>query len=164
VHSALATVAPFGVYEGSFADRNPAVCLLTDTVVGATDLIVGRFGWADPVTGEVSNAQIAGAPLGVVMPRPGTWALTYCQPAPPGYGPPYRYLRAGKPVTLWVSGDFYLRFVQGAQIGNRVYADPATGLAYGSNVGGGFVETQFTVTTNTRVCGLGIVSPYIITS
>ncbi len=149
--------APFGVYEGSFASRNVVACMIANTVVGAVDIAVGRFGWSDPVTGEVSNAQIENGQLGIIMPRPGRWDLTYWQRG-------IYYLRAGKPVTLWVSGDFYLRFPQAAFIGNTVWVDPATGIAYGSNVTGGYVQTKFTVTTNASVGGLAVVSPYMVMS
>ena len=149
--------APFGVYEGAFADRNPVACLCPSTVVGSQDIAVGRFGWADPATDEVSNAKIVGALYGIVMPRPGTWELTYMQRSPGS--PPVRMLRAGKPVIVWVSGDFYLRFPLGALIGATVYTDPATGIAYGTNLGG-YIATKWSVTTNVAPGGLGIVSPY----
>lgn len=152
----IAQRVPFGIYEGAFASRNPVATLLANTVVGASDIATGRFGWSDPVTGAVSNAQIAGGQLGIVMPQRGGWLLTYTQQG-------VRYLRAGKPVTLWASGDFYLRFPQGALIGNPVWVDPATGIAYGAD-GGGYVRTKWTVITNTAPGCLGIVSPYVTLS
>lgn len=145
-------LSPFGQYEGAFASRAPACTLPTNTVVGSQDLAAGRFAWADPITGECSNARISGAQYGIVQPTWGRWPLTY-------WFKGVRYVRAGKPVTLYVSGDFWVKFPNGALIGQTVYIDPATGIAYGAD-GGGFVATKFQVTTNTRVGSLGIISPY----
>jgi hypothetical protein len=149
-------LAPLGKYEGAFASRSPACTLTPNTVVGSQDLAVGRFAWADPITGQCSNAQIAGGQYGIAQPvwtfRWGSWGLTYISGG-------VRFVRAGKPITLYVSGDFWVKFPNGALIGQTVYIDPATGIAYGAD-GGGFVATKFQVTTNTAVGGLGIISPY----
>jgi hypothetical protein len=154
--------APFGVYEGAFASRNPVCTLTPGTVVGASDIAVGRFAWADPVTGEVSNTQIAGGQFGIAIPRPGLWAVTYWLRTP--NAPPVRMLRAGKPCTIYSSGEFYVRFPLGALIGNPVWVDPATGIAYGSNATGDYVETKWTAVTNARPGSLGIISPYTVIS
>lgn len=148
-------LAPYGIYEGAYASRNPAATLTPDTVVGPTDIAVGRFGFAAPGTGQVSNVYTPGDLYGIVQPRAGLWSLTYWQAG-------VRYLRAGKPVTLYTSGDFYLRFPTGAIIGNPVYTDPSTGIAYAAD-GGGFLLTPWRVVTNIRPYCLGIVSPYPLT-
>ncbi len=157
MQSALACRAPFGIYEGAFASRNPVFTLAPSTVVGASDIAVGRFAWSDPITGEVSNAQIAGGRFGLVQPRFGLWPLTYLQPNPPG--PPVRMLRAGKPCTLYTSGDFYVRFPQGASTRSTVYIDPATGIVYASQTGG-LIQTNWITCQNVRPNCLGVISPY----
>lgn len=145
--------APFGVYEGAFATRNPVCTVGPNTVVGSTDIPVGRFAWADPATGQVSNVQMANGQLGVVQPRWGLWSLTY-------FIRGVRYVRAGKPVTLYCSGDFFLRFPQGANIGRPVYADPATGIAYATDGGGSYVLTKWKTAANIKPGNLGVISPY----
>lgn len=149
----LGRLSPRGVYEGAFASRNPYATLAPTSVVGATDIAVGRFGWLDPLTDEASNVAQDNALLGLVQPRYGLWSLTYVQKC-------VRYVRAGKPITLCASGDFWVRFPFGALIGATVYADPATGIAYSAD-GGGFIATKWKVATNTRPGCLGIISPYI---
>jgi hypothetical protein len=144
--------APFGIYEGAFASKAPACTLTGNTVVSAVDLAVGRFAWRDPITGECANAQISGAQYGIAMPVWGRWPLTYLSRG-------VRFVRAGKPITLWGSGDFYVRFPNGALIGNTVYIDPATGITYGADAGG-FVATKWRVVTNARPGELAIISPY----
>lgn len=141
-----------GVYEGAFASRNPYGSLPTTSVVGAVDIAVGRFGWLDPLTDEAANIALDNAIIGLVQPRYGLWSLTYVLKG-------VRYVRAGKPITLCVTGDFWVRFPFGARIGDIVYADPATGIAYSAD-GGGFIATKWKAVTNTNPGCLGIISPY----
>jgi hypothetical protein len=145
---------PLAFYEGAAASRNPYASLLSTAapglVVGPTDIATGRFGWADPVTGEVSNTYTAGFPIGIVIPRFGLWSLGYCQ-----FG--VWYVRSGKPITLAARGDFYVRFSNGAMIGQPVYADPLFGQAYTQD-GGGYQLTTWMVITNAHAGGLGIIS------
>lgn len=153
IGNALAARAPFGVYEGAFASRNPVCTLPPGTVVGASDIAVARFAWADPASFEVSNVRMAGGVLGLVMPVPGrNWGAVY-------WSRGVQYLRAGKPCTLYSSGDFYVRFPLGGLIGSPTWVDPATGIAYGAD-GGGFVLTSWTAVTNVRPGSLGVISPY----
>jgi hypothetical protein len=143
---------PGGIYEGAFASRNPYGSLPTNSVVGPVDIAVGRFGWLDPLTDEAGNVAIDNAIIGLVQPRYGRWPLTYVSKG-------VRFVRAGKPITLCVTGDFWVKFPNGANIGASVYADPATGIAYAAD-GGGFVLTKWKAVTNVRVGGLGVISPY----
>lgn len=145
-------LSPRGVYEGAFASRNPYGSLPTNSVVGPIDIAVGRFGWLDPLTDEAGNVAVDNAIIGLVQPRYGAWSLTYVQRG-------VRYVRAGKPITLCATGDFWVKFPFGANIGAVVYADPATGIAYTAD-GGGFIATKWKAVTRAGVGGLGIISPY----
>lgn len=144
---------PLGVYEGAPASRNPYASVTSARAAGPIDLAMGRFGWVDPDTGDVSNTLVSPGALGIVVPRFGLWSVVYLQRG-------VRYLRSGKPVTVADTGDFFLRFPAGAYFGNTVYADPATGIASAFDPGG-YVATKWQVMTNTAPGALGKVSPYL---
>lgn len=148
----LGRFLPRGVYEGAFASRNPYGTLAPSSVVGPVDVATGRFGWLDPLTGEVSNIEADSALIGLVQPRYGLWSLTYVKKG-------VRYVRSGKPITLATTGDFWVKFPNGANIGAVVYADPATGIAYAAD-GGGFVRTKWKAVTRAAPGCLAIISPY----
>lgn len=120
---------------------------------GPNGVQLGIFGWADPNTGQVSNVQIAGGALGFVLPVIGmyNWQRVFLQANALGCGPPSFILRAGMQCVLAAAGDFLTRFALGAMAGQRVYADPATGLPYGGNPGG-LVATPWTVMQNGCGC------------
>lgn len=140
------------VYEGAFASRNPYSCLAGNYAAGPTDIAMGRFGWGDPGPATVSNVQTPKTNLGLIVPRFGLWSAVYLQAG-------VWYLRKGKPVTLAVKGDFWVRFPYGAIAGCPVYADPATGIAYAAD-GGGFALTNWQAVTDAPAGGLAIISPY----
>lgn len=112
---------------------------------GPNGCALGIFGWADPNSGEVSNAQITGGALGFVLPVRGMWNWqgVYTQCGAPGT-PPLLMRRPGLGLVLASQGDFLTRFPLGAQVGQQVFTDPATGLPYSGNPGG-FVPTPWTV-------------------
>jgi hypothetical protein len=89
---------------------------------GPNGVTLGRFGWADNVTGQVSSVYALATQLGFVLPRFGTWNLLYCQDGT-------WILREGMTVTLAVKGDFAARFPGGAYPGQQVWANTADGSA-----------------------------------
>jgi hypothetical protein len=148
---ALAARAPFGVYPGAYASRNPVFTLGPNTVVGAVDVACARFGWAASDTGEVANTLIEDAQLGVVQPVASrNWGLTYLAGGE-------QWIRAGKPCTLISSADLWVRFPLGGLIGSSVWTDPTSGLIYASN-GGSFVLTRWQLVTDASPNGLGLIS------
>jgi hypothetical protein len=93
---------------------------------------LGTFGWADPATGLVSNAQVSGAVLGFVLPVQWLWnrhSISWRHDGLP-------VLAGGRPVVVGSVGDFFTPFPDGAQQGAQVYVDPATGLPYSQDNGG----------------------------
>lgn len=130
-----------GYGRAPFANLTAGAWALT---AGAAGLQLGIFGWADPNSGQVSNAQIAGGLLGFVLPVPQmrNWQRCYpaCGPAGPGI-----VLRPGVECVLAAAGDFLTVFALGAQAGQQVYADPVTGAPYGGNATGSAVPTPWTV-------------------
>jgi hypothetical protein len=111
---------------------------------GPSGVALGIFGWVDPGSGEVSNVQSAGTFLGFVLPvfNLWNWQRVYSVCSPPS--PPLLVLRPGIECVVAVAGDFLTRFPQGGEAGSQVWADPATGLPYSSNIGG-LVATPWTL-------------------
>ncbi len=80
---------------------------------------MAHFAWANVMTGYAANEpRAADDLLGFVQPYPGyAWrALRDCRIIRPGYG-----------LTMFASGDFYARFLGGAETGARVYASTLDG-------------------------------------
>ena len=116
---------------------------------GPNGVQLGLFGWADPVLGEVSN-ESPGI-LGFVLPVPRAWNWQKCTPTLPGSPVRGLILRAGLACVLAASGDFVTTFPFGAQAGNQVFTDPATGVPYSGNPGG-LVATPWTVMSSACGC------------
>jgi hypothetical protein len=147
------------MFEGALASVAPFASLPAPQggyTAGPDNVALGRFAWASPVDGTVSNVATEGFPFGLAMQyrrnRIGEGQATFIVGG-------VRYLIAGKPITLAATGVFWVRFPQGASIGATVYADPATGIAYAAD-GGGFVPTKWKAITDAGVGSLGIISPY----
>lgn len=139
-----------------FHDRraNPTAVItagLHSLVVGAVDLYLLRFAWADLSTGLVANAYTAGNALGFALPthRMWDWNRVYRSMVEDECGAPT--LRAGMAVVLAVQGDFYTQFPDGAAIGAQVYANPVDGSAAASPQSG-FVSTPWTCMSSAQ-CG-----------
>jgi hypothetical protein len=112
-------------------------------------LEVGVFGWAD-ASGLVSNTKLSGVQrLGLILP------LMSFRPVPPMWGvvPP------GYQVTLATAGDFYVRFPNGAEQGQPVYAS----LFDGTPISGETPDADLTPWTVIARCapgGLAIISTW----
>lgn len=140
---------PFDWHQAIGFDRQPYAQIPSGAwqlTAGPNGVQLGIFGWADPHSGQVSNVEIAGGALGFVLPVIGmyNWQRVFLQANALGCGPPAFILRQGMQCILAAAGDFLTRFALGAQAGQRVYVDPATGLPYGGN-SGGLVATPWTV-------------------
>lgn len=108
---------------GAFASTNPRSVLLAGggsfRAADPDGVYMARFAWADVETGfAASQPQTAHDLLGFVQPYPGyAWrAVREGRIIRPGYG-----------VTMFASGDFYVRFASGAEGGQRVYASTLDG-------------------------------------
>lgn len=116
--------------EGAPANNNPFASMLAgegELAAGAAGVIVSRFAWADPITGQVSNTRMANGRLGFVLPVWGPWTRIYCDAG-------LWILRSGQRITLAVKGDFWCRFMGGAAAGQKVYASTIDGSAVASDV------------------------------
>lgn len=134
-------------FEGAPANyRNPYASMVASAAgqmtAGVDGVILGRFGWVDPDTGQVSNVYGgAGQQLGFVMPRWGTWAALYCQDGT-------WVLREGLMVTLASRGDFWARFPGGCFAGQAVFANLLDGTAVTGVLGPEWSADSETVTAD----------------
>lgn len=174
-----------GIWEGAFA--SPVLGQNLETlapyasglsgagsfVAGPGGVLQGRFGYADPSTGQVLNSQTSAADaFGVVVPLQsvnaanggviggpqslgGPWARWTWQTWDPA-NKAWR-LRAGLMANLMPSGNFWLKFPNGANYGDIVYASITDGTAQ-SGVTADAVETLFRVIDNAQPNNLARVS------
>lgn len=97
---------------------------------GPNGVAVGAFAWVNPDTGEADNVQTEGFPFGLVLPlasQYNLWERAYMRYAPPF---PQMIVRPGVACVVAMRGNFSIKFSQGGDAGQPVYADPLTGLAY----------------------------------
>jgi hypothetical protein len=124
--------------------------------------IQGRFGWANPATGLVSNTRLtAQDQIGIVKPYRSSsgadvvgfgWTWQFFDPLVRAFR-----VRQGLNVNLIAAGPFWLRFAGGAYAGEPVYAS----LSDGSAVSGSAADceqTPWIVSSNSEPGNLAIVS------
>lgn len=114
-------ITPAPAVEGDFASANPRASVVAGPgalVAGADGVTVGRFAWAD-ANGVVSNSG-AGVPTGFVH-RDMQALITEW------LGEASMVIPQGLMVTLHNQGDFWARTSTAAVIGQKVYANFATG-------------------------------------
>jgi hypothetical protein len=156
-------------------ERAPLATLAA--VAGPLGVAIGIFGWIAP-NGTLSNSQVATSQLAFVLPvvNAYNWQRVYQSfPADTGLNIsgyptdpyvntaafPLQVVRAGYPVVGATVGVFNTRFPFGAQVGNQVWTDPATGLAYASNVTGGYIATPWTAMGNGQANAVIRISSFI---
>lgn len=135
---------PAPAVEGAFASANPRASviagpnqLVADTTNGAT---IGRFGWMDSTSTEVSNAG-SGAPDGFVANELQASITTWLA----NHG---MLIQAGEPITLFNQGDFWVKTLTTATVGQKVFASTTTGEVKTGAAGAtvtGYVETKWSV-------------------
>lgn len=140
--------------EGDFASTNPRASV--PPVIGGAFKVapgqsvrVGYFAWANQQTGLVySSAAAAGsnAVMGFVARQPNEPSVVITQ----FLGESRMTLEAGMPVTLMATGDYYAN-LPGADAGEFIYADPATGAPTLSDGGGTNPFTQFKAASQAKV-------------
>lgn len=143
-------VQPGVAVAGDFASTNPRVAVSAGPgglVAGSSGVTVGLFGWIDTTStdpngqGTLVNNTGSGVPTGIVARRQQALVTTYLAEAS-------NVIPAGFPVTLFSSGDFWVKNAGSgaAAIGNKVFVKTADGTvnfaAAGATVSGS-VETKF---------------------
>lgn len=141
--------------EGLPATYNPRVTgLVGDFPLQAAPggVTLGRFGWADVKQRLVSNVYTAGFPIGIVQPVCGGWGRQF-------YSNCAWVLREGLNAYIETLGDFWLRFADGVNVGNAIWANPADGSAWAADQGG-YRPTVFRAATCAAPGDLAIISSW----
>lgn len=134
-------VNPAPAIEGDFASANPRHTLLagdSQFVAGPGGLTIGRFAWANSVTNYANNYNNGGALVGFVHRNQPAVITTWL-------GEASLVVTQGLEVTLFDGGDYWAKFAAGATIGQKVYANTATGAVTAAATG---APTTATVTAN----------------
>lgn len=162
---------PAPAEEGDFAGVNPRASVLGgpgmySAPVGG--LIVGRFAWVDPTTGQVSQSFIDGL-LGFLHRETNAVITEFL-------GESTYVVNKGLPVALFDQGDFWAKFDAGATPGQRVWADPSNGKAiaggstapvldsFTADAGFGGTSQQgaaFTIAVTTNVATISALSGWV---
>src|ERR1035441_534105 len=96
-------------FEGAIAGRGPFASVPSEPgghTAGVNGVIIGRFGWADPVSGQVSSSLLGpNQVLGFVLPQRdryarNLWNLAY-------WNAGALTLRKGVPLVLAAVGEFW---------------------------------------------------------
>lgn len=130
---------------GDFYGANPRMSIPSPQggfKVGTDPLIVGNFAWANPATGLAESNAANGGLLGFVHRENQTVITDFL-------GESRMAVQAGFPVTLMGRGEFWASFPAGAEVGNPVYANDATGAP--QVAAGGATITNFVVASRVPV-------------
>ena len=136
---------PAPAVEGDFASANPRASMLAgegQLIAGAAGVIVGRFARAKLSDGTVTNADPGVASRTGFVHRDQPALITAW------LGDSSMTVQAGLEVTLHDDGDFWARFAGGGSVGQKVFANYATGAAVaaaaGATVAGASVTANLT--------------------
>ena len=145
---------PIGV-AGDYAGANIRTSVLAPPggfVAAAVGVIVGAFAWGNPATGIASNFYQGASGLGFVHREQQAFITAFLAYATMEILP-------GNMVTLMNQGDYLAIFTAGATVGQKVYADPVTGLCTAAATGGGVSASIATSSiANTGVLTSGAVT------
>lgn len=124
-------VNPAPARAGDFASANPHGSMLAGPgafVAGVAGALIARFGFVDPA-GKVTNAAPANwIRCGFIHRDQPVFITTFL-------GEASERVYSGLDMTLFDSGDFWMRFAAGAAIGQRVFASYADGTALAGTAG-----------------------------
>lgn len=139
---------PAPAFEGDWASANPHTSMLTPGngdpalatyvawKVGAGGAFVGRFGFANLSTGEVTSAAPAVAANLMRVGFIGRDQPVIIQ----GYlAGDALAMYQGQEIDIMDGGDVWARFPNGGTVGQKVFASTTTGLAVGTAATGGTV-------------------------
>lgn len=135
---------------GDFFGTNPRTSVAAgpgQLVAAVGGLRVGRFAWANLLSGKLSNYFVPGSQLGFVH-REQQGLITEFM------GKASELVVQGYPADANSRGDFFAEFPAGATAGQTVYADPLTGAASAAAPGGAVTADS----TSTSMAATGIIT------
>ena len=137
-------VTPAYAVEGDYAGDNPRATVLNSPdktlKVASGGATVGRFAWVDAAAQTVSNAG-AGAPNGFISRHYQALATAWLAEAS-------MVIPAGSNIALHNAGDFWVKSLTAATVGQKVFASNTDGTVKTGAAGAtviGFTETPFNV-------------------
>lgn len=104
-------------------------------VAALAGVLIGAFAWGDPASGFASNFYQVNSALGFVHREMQALITVFL-------GISGMTIPSGLGVTLLNQGDFWALFSGGATVGQKVYADPVTGLCTAGAAGAGVAGTM----------------------
>ncbi len=116
-------IMPAYAVAGDFSSANPRASVVVGQgafVAGTGGATIGNFGWTDSTNTLVTNAG-SGAPRGFIA--------NEMQGQIPFGSESSLTINAGFPVTLFSEGDFWVKTLTAATVGQKVFADHNTGAA-----------------------------------
>jgi hypothetical protein len=168
VGAGACVAGPNGLAIGAFCWVDPNTGQASNTLVGntmtasaaileASDIVSGSG--ASSASGNASIAETAdaisaagvtssGLLFGFVLPLENTynlWERAFIRKELPFA---QMIIRPGVECTISSQGAFRTKFPNGGSVGDRVYADPATGLPYSGPERASFIPTQWTLAQN----------------
>lgn len=157
--------------EGDFCSANPRGSMLagpgqlvagslvvTSQGVTAPGVIVGRFGWARNDNGQVSNANPGvAARLGFIHRNQLVLIAAYLAQSS-------LVVPAGREMTLFDSGDFWIRFAAGAAIGQKAFVSYADGTAIAAAAGATIAGASATASVGATFTGTQTGTSLVVTS
>lgn len=135
-------IQPAPAVEGDYASANARMAVLAGEgtlIVGTGGATVGRFAWADG-TGKVTNAG-SGAPTGFIHREQQALITGWL-------GETSMLVPDGLAITLHNEGDFWVKTLTVATVGQKVFASNTTGQVKTDVAGAtvaGYTETRWTV-------------------
>lgn len=155
---------PAPAVAGDFANVNPRASVLGSPGMYTSPeggLIVGRFVWVNPDTGEVAQREIANSLLGFLRRGNNAVISEFLSPAT-------FVVDRGLPITLFDQGDFWALFTDGATPDQRVYADPGTGEPIAGGATAPILDTytaivggEFTIAVASNVATVTTLTGYV---
>lgn len=119
---------PAPAVEGDFASANPRASTLAGEaalIAGPNGLTVGRFAW---INGNAANNTGTGMPAGFVHRELQAFITAWL-------GESSMLIPGGRACTLMNEGDFWVRPVNAATVGQKAFADLATGQVLAAAAG-----------------------------
>ena len=129
---------------GAFCSANPRASVVAGAgafVAGANGANVGLFAWTDAATNTIVSNSGQGLPRGFIANELQAMITNWM-------GESSMNIPAGRPVTLFNEGDFWMSTSTAASIGQKIFASFIDGSIRTGAPGSVFTDSAFTATTS----------------